>query len=120
MDAGKVADPGSASTTVVVEGDYTLVANFEIDTYILTISSTCGGSVTTPGEGMFEYAYGTVVDLVATPDDGYKFKCWIGPVADQDSACTTVTITEDTTVVATFVKKLCPPVPCPAPEPVID
>jgi hypothetical protein len=120
VDAGKVADPGSASTTVVVEGDYTLIANFEIDTYILTVSSTCGGSVTTPGEGMFEYAYGTVVDLVATPDCGYKFKCWIGPVADEDSACTTVTITEDTTVVATFVKKLCPPVPCPAPEPEVD
>lgn len=116
VDAGKVADPGSANTTVSVEGDYTLVANFEIDTYILTICSTDGGCVTTPGEGMFEYAYGTVVDLVATPDECHRFKYWTGPVADPQSASTTVTITEDTTVEAVFVKKVCPPEPCPEPE----
>jgi len=104
VDAGKVADPGSASTTVTVEGDYTLIANFEIDKHTLTICSTNGGSVTTPGEGVFEYDYGTVVDLVATPDDGYRFKFWEGPVADELSACTTVTITEDITVNAVFVK----------------
>ena len=117
VDAGKVADPGSASTTVVVEGDYALVANFEIDTHILTICSNCGGSVTAPGEDMFEYDYGTVVDLVATPEDCYKFKCWMGPVADSQSASTTVTITEDITVAAVFVKEVCPPEPCPKPCP---
>jgi hypothetical protein len=118
VDAGKVADPGSASTTVTADGDYTLIANFEIDKYTLTICSNNGGSVTTPGEGVFEYACGTVVDLVATPDDGYRFKFWTGPVADELSACTTVTITEDTTVEATFVKSApCPPKPDPQPDP---
>jgi hypothetical protein len=107
VDAGKVADPNSASTTVTVEADYTLTANFAIDTYTLTICSTCGGSVTTPGEGTFVYDYGTVVDLVAVADCGYQFKCWSGPVADPTSACTTVTITEDTCVRAVFEKKEC-------------
>jgi hypothetical protein len=107
VDAGKVADPNSASTSVTVEADYTLTANFEIDTYTLRICSTCGGSVTTPGEGIFEYDYGTVVDLVATPDCGYEFKCWAGPVADPASACTTVTIIEDTCVRAVFEKQEC-------------
>ena len=104
VDAGKVADPGSASTTVTVDGDYTLIANFEIDKHTLTISSNYGGSVTTPGEGVFEYDYGTVVDLVATADPNYRFKFWTGPVADTTSASTTVTITEDITVSAVFVK----------------
>ncbi|MDH4291722.1 MAG: hypothetical protein OEV56_03850 [Dehalococcoidia bacterium] len=38
--------------------------------YNLTISSTEGGLVTTPGEGTgsFTYDEGEVVDLVATPD----------------------------------------------------
>ena len=111
VDAGKVADPGSASTTVTLDGDYTLIANFEIDKHTLTICSNYGGSVTTPGEGVFEYDYGTVVDLVATPDPDHRFKFWIGPVADDLSACTTVTITEDITVEALFVwSKPLPPI----------
>jgi hypothetical protein len=115
VDAGKVADPGCASTTVTVDGDYTLVANFEIDKHTLTICSNNGGSVTTPGEGEFEYDYGTVVDLEATPDTDYRFKYWEGPVADENSACTTVTITEDITVKAIFVKH-----PCIVVEPIVD
>ena len=116
VDAGKVADPGSASTTVTADGDYTLIANFEIDKHTLTISSNCGGSVTTPGEGVFEYDYGTVVDLVATPDCNYHLKYWTGPVADEHAESTTVTITEDITVEAIFVKtKPCPPQPDPDP-----
>ena len=110
VDAGKVADPGSASTTVTADGDYTLIANFEIDKHTLTITSNYGGSVTTPGEGVFEYDYGSVVDLVATPDENYRLKYWEGPVADDRSECTTVTITEDIIVNAVFVKKPHPPI----------
>jgi hypothetical protein len=114
VDAGKVADPANASTAVTVDGDYTLIANFEIDKHTLTISSNYGGSVTTPGEGVFEYDYGTVVDLVATAEPDYRFKFWTGPVADELSASTTVTITGDITVEAVFVKSK--PLP-PKPEP---
>ena len=39
--------------------------------YDLTISSTAGGSVTTPGEGTFTYDADTVVDLVAEAKEGY-------------------------------------------------
>jgi hypothetical protein len=49
--------------------------------YSLTISSTEGGSVTEPGEGVFPlYSEGRVVDLVATPDSGYRFDGWTGDV----------------------------------------
>ena len=41
--------------------------------YNLTIHSSAGGSVTTPGEGTYVYDAGAVVDLVAEPDEGYRF-----------------------------------------------
>jgi hypothetical protein len=34
----------------------------------------------------------TVVDLVATPDTGYRFDSWIGKVADVNAATTTITM----------------------------
>jgi hypothetical protein len=103
---------------VTADGDYTLIANFEIDKHTLTICSNYGGSVTTPGEGVFEYDYGTVVDLVATPDPDHRFKFWRGPVADELSACTTVTITGDITVEAFFVWSR--PLPPKPDQPTVD
>src|SRR4030042_4110489 len=48
--------------------------------YELSINSTTGGSVTTPGEGAFEYEPGESADLVATADEGYRFVEWPGDV----------------------------------------
>lgn len=39
----------------------------------LTISSASGSNVTVPGEDTFPYQAGTVVPVVATPDDGHQF-----------------------------------------------
>ena len=72
--------------------------------YDLTIASTTGGSVTTPGEGTFTYDEGTVVNLVATPDAGYEFVNWTGDVdtiADVNDA-TTITMNGDYTITANF------------------
>ena len=41
--------------------------------YNLYITSTAGGSVTTPGEDTFTYGEGTVVDLTAEAEEGYQF-----------------------------------------------
>ena len=63
--------------------------------YSITISSTIGGTVATPGEGLFSYPGGTVVNLVAEPDRGYHFVCWYtnaNTIADVYAAATTVTI----------------------------
>jgi len=75
------------------------------DTYRLTISSTEGGSVTVPGEGSSTHDAGTVVDLVATPDDGYRFEGWTGDtgtIASTTSASTTITMNGNCTITATF------------------
>jgi polyhydroxybutyrate depolymerase len=99
-DVSTIADVDSATTTITItpDDDYEIVANF-IGQYSLTIDSTEGGDVTTPGEGLFpDYDAGTVVDLVATPDAGYRFLEWTGnvsTVADVNSATTTITITPD-------------------------
>ena len=73
--------------------------------YSIQISSTGGGSVTTPGEGLFKYDNGTVVDLVAVPDAGYKFTNWVGNVdtmADPYAAATTITINNHYYIIARF------------------
>ena len=73
--------------------------------YDLTITSTDGGSVTTPGEGTFTYDAGEVVNLEATPDANYTFDSWtgdVGTVANVNDETTTITMNGDYAIVANF------------------
>jgi hypothetical protein len=73
--------------------------------YRITISSATGGTVTTPGEGLFSYAQGTVVTLVAEPDLGYRFVGWVGSadtIADFNAATTTITVNNSYFIIAYF------------------
>jgi hypothetical protein len=66
--------------------------------YNIRISSTMGGTVTSPGEGLFRYPVGTVVNLVAEADRGYEFVGWLtnlGAVADIHAASTTMTLNQN-------------------------
>jgi len=66
--------------------------------YSITISSTTGGTVTDPGEGLFRYPAGTVVNLVAEPDRGYEFVGWTtnaGSIADIYDPTTTITMNQN-------------------------
>jgi len=101
-DVGTVGNVTSSTTNITMNGNYTIVANFAINRYNLTTSSTSGGNVTTPGEGVFTYDYGTVVNLVATPDAYWNFVNWTGNVADPNSASTNVTVDGNKTVTANF------------------
>ena len=81
--------------------------------YDLTIDSTVGGSVTEPGEGEFTYDAGTVVDLVAEPDEGYRFVNWTGDVDTVDAVNateTTITMNDDCEITASF-EEVSPPSP---------
>jgi len=74
--------------------------------YTLSINSTEGGSVTTPGEGTFNYTAGTVVALEATLDAGYKFVNWtgdVGTIADANAAVTNVTMSGNYSITANFM-----------------
>ncbi len=73
--------------------------------YELTIDSTAGGQVTTPGEGTFNYTEGTVVDLVAEAEEGYRFVYWTGDVDAVDivyAAITTLTVEGNCSITANF------------------
>jgi hypothetical protein len=81
-----------------------VVAQDELQ-YELTISSTEGGSVTVPGEGTFTYDEGTVVNLVAEPQEGYRFVGWTGDVwtmGDANNASATVAMRGDYSISADF------------------
>jgi uncharacterized repeat protein (TIGR02543 family) len=74
--------------------------------YELTISSTTGGSVTIPGEGVFPYYAGAQVQVLAEPEAGYQFVGWTAPVGDFDDETaedTTFTMpAQSVTVTASF------------------
>jgi len=74
--------------------------------YELSLNSTEGGSVTEPGEGVFPYDEGTAVNLVATPDAGYRFVDWtgdVGTVADAARPATNITVNGNYSITANFV-----------------
>jgi hypothetical protein len=73
--------------------------------YNLSISSTEGGNVASPGEGTFTYDEGEVVSLVAITTSGYQFINWVGDVddiADVKDATTTINMRGDYQITANF------------------
>ncbi|MFU8796836.1 MAG: InlB B-repeat-containing protein [Dehalococcoidia bacterium] len=106
-DVGTIADASDATTTITMDGDYSITANF-VAVYDLSISSTAGGTVTAPGVGTFTYAQGTGVNLVAEAEAGYRFVNWtgaVGTIADATDASTTITMNGDYVITANFAVK---------------
>ncbi len=108
-DAYAVDNIHASETIITMNGDYSITAEFEIPPpvqYTLNIIGPAHGSVITPGEGrFFIYEEGTVVDLVAEPDNGYEFARWTGDVdtiADVNASSTTITMNGDYYISAHF------------------
>jgi hypothetical protein len=77
--------------------------------YDLTIASTEGGEVIIPGEGIFNYYEGTVVNLTAEPDEGYRFVNWtgyVGTIADVHAPSTTIIMNGDRSITACFAREI--------------
>lgn len=75
--------------------------------YTLTITSSTGGSVATPGEGTFTCAEGKVVNILAEPEAGYQFVNWTGDVstiANAESASTAITTDDSYSIRANFLQ----------------
>jgi uncharacterized repeat protein (TIGR02543 family) len=109
------------SHTVGLKSDGTVVAagseielakwNLGVIEYALTISSTAGGSVTTPDEGVFTYNAGVMVRVVAKPEKGYRFVNWTGDVdtiANVNATTTMISMRGDYSITANFKEK--PPI----------
>jgi thiol-disulfide isomerase/thioredoxin len=105
-DVDTIANVNAARTTITMNGDYSVTANF-VRIYSLTVSSTAGGSVTAPGQGAFYYRAGMVVDLAARADEGHQFLNWsgdVGEIADIEDATTVITMDSHYSITANFVE----------------
>ncbi|MBN2180773.1 MAG: leucine-rich repeat domain-containing protein [Sedimentisphaerales bacterium] len=109
VTAGKVDNPNSSITTVTVDADYTLVANFAPEEPeplyplgIAIIPSGAGSVTCSPDQS--EYPLGEKVTVTATPASGYVFSHWSGitQVDDPFSATTWLFIEEACHVIAIF------------------
>jgi uncharacterized repeat protein (TIGR02543 family) len=115
FDKGKIANPNDPNTTVTMDGDYTLQANFTIIKYKLDVSSAGHGHVTKPGEGSFEFDCKNQVPIEARPDPSYCFWKWTGSavdkgkVADPYFASTTVLVDAAYDLKANFKACIVPP-----------
>ena len=112
--AGNVStldDVDNATTTIVMDSAYFIIGNFVRQQYDLTTTSTAGGSTTVPGEGTLTYDGGTVVNLVAEAEEGYKFVNWTGDVSavgDVSATQTTITMNSSYSITANFESKYTP------------
>jgi hypothetical protein len=108
-DIATIADVEDATTTITMNDNYSVTANFEQMTpqFDLTISSTAGGNVTEPGEGTLTYDEGTVVDLRVAVEESSRFVNWTGDVdtvADVNAYTTTITMDDDYSITANFAQ----------------
>jgi uncharacterized repeat protein (TIGR02543 family) len=104
-DVSRVGDVNAADTTVTMEGDYSITANFD-PLRALTIEVPEGdeGS-TTPAPGTHQYPQGTVVPITANPADGWQFDGWTGEpgdIADPSAASTTIEMNASYFIIANF------------------
>jgi hypothetical protein len=104
-DTGDIGNVSDNSTTIIMNADSSITANFLADTTDLTTSAGAHGHVTTPGEGTYPYNGSEVVNIEATADAGYHFVNWTGDtgdIIDVNDATTTITMNADYSIVANF------------------
>ena len=95
-----IADLNASTTTVDMTQDRNVSASFAINSYTLLASAASGGSVS--GSGTFDW--NSSAPITATPNTGYSFTSWLGTgITSPSEANTTVLITEDRNVSATFL-----------------
>ena len=100
-----IADPNAESTNITVSANCSIQAEFASMSYNLSIASSAGGNVTTPGESTYPYSEGSIVNLVADIDCGYHFVNWSGgtdAIADVYNPVTTITMNDNYSITANF------------------
>ncbi|MCW3998615.1 MAG: PQQ-binding-like beta-propeller repeat protein [Candidatus Bathyarchaeota archaeon] len=88
-------------SSILMDGDKTVVASFAKDVCILTMVTVGSGSVL---PGNVTYLYGDSVDLKAINNAGWTFANWTGSASGTSN--TTLTMTGNLTVTATFTQNI--------------
>ena len=91
----------SIISDLVVHDGQVMVENIETVSLTMEISPS-GGGTTDPDTGDHEYPVGTVVNLEAHSNPGFRFDYWDGTVSDTSDSITTVLMDENKTVTAHF------------------
>jgi len=99
--SGEVADSTLTKTTVIIDSDKTVSASFSQIMHSLSIEVSGKGD-TSLEAGSYSYAEGTMMNITATPEAGWRFDGWSGEVSNPTSATTTILIDADKTVSASF------------------
>jgi large repetitive protein len=95
------SDGGAISHSVTAQVASSYTASFSTAYQLTTGASPSNGGTVSPASGAY-YASGTVVNLTATANSGYTFSVWTGPVANANTASTTVTMNAPASVTANF------------------
>jgi uncharacterized repeat protein (TIGR02543 family) len=103
--SGNVNDPASAATTLVVDADKIVTANFSRIMHTLTVNSTHGGK-DPEIMAVYQYEEGTTVNVTAAVEKGWRFNGWNGEQADITSETVSVTMDADKTVTADFTRTM--------------
>ncbi|MBS4028932.1 MAG: InlB B-repeat-containing protein [Ignavibacteriales bacterium] len=85
--------------TLVMNGDKTVTANFEINTYTLTVNATNGTVSKNPNQE--SYTHGSSVELTASPATGYHFANWSDDLSGSENP-DTLLMDGDKTVTVNF------------------
>lgn len=94
-----IEEPYRQSTFVSMDKDRNISAVFSINSYELKLFNDPGGNV----EGQGNYPYGTQVQIIATPLEGYSFTGWSGSnIDDPSSYSTSINLTKDLNASANF------------------
>ena len=97
----------SPNTTITMNSDKSVVANFVKKKYALTVKTEGEGSVTEKiiKAGLAtDYNSGTIVELTAVPQGGWLFSEWTGDLTGSENP-TEITIDKAKTVTAVFNRK---------------
>ena len=98
-----VASASSTDTTITMNGDKTIIANFIQIQYTLNVVASGSGTAAATVAGT--YNSGAIVPIIATPASGWQFVNWTGDaVASSSSASTTITMNSNKTVTANFIQ----------------
>jgi uncharacterized repeat protein (TIGR01451 family) len=87
--------------TIVMNGNKSVMANFSLIEYTLTVSSLHGSIVKSPNQAT--YHLGNLVQIAAVPDTGWSFASWSGDTASIENPVTIV-ITGNLSITANYIQ----------------
>jgi len=85
---------------ITMNSNKTIIANFTINQYTITINIEGDGTVI-KNPDLTIYPYGTIVELTAIPETGWTFDHWSGDLTGNTNP-TNITINDNKTVIANF------------------